>query len=232
MSRLRPILLLLLLSLPALAGAADTPYNRVNLSEHASAQVQNDLMVATLFAQAEGRNTLRLAEQVNRQVREAVERAHATPGIEVHTQDYRTQPIYEKGHVRAWRVTQSIQLQTRDGKRLGKLLGQLQESLKLQSIGYQISEEQQRRYLDQVIRTALERFRKRADLIAQVMGKRHWRLVRLSVNNGGARPVPVMRAKMMAADVAFARKGAGPVSLESGTSRIEAQVNGEIELSN
>ena len=227
MSRLIRILPLLL-TLPLLANAAEPVYDRVSLSESASAEVQNDLMVATLFAQREGDDTLRLADAVNRAITQAVAQARQVPGVQVTTLDYRTQPIYHKGRITAWRVTQTIRLRSADSKRLGKLLGALQGRLQLQSVGYQISEKQHRRHIDEVIRKALARFRQRADLVAQSLGKRHWRLVRLSVNDGGPRPVPVMRAKMMMAD---APMEAAPVALAPGTTRIRVSVSGEIELS-
>lgn len=223
------LFLLLILALPALADDTPPVYNRVTLSESASTEVQNDLMVATLLSQHEGRNATRLADQVNRETGAAIRIARATPGIEVRTQAYRTQPIYEKQRIKGWRVSQSIRLESRDSEVLGELLGRLQDSLKLQSVGYQVSPEQRRRHVDEVIQSALERFSRRAQLIASGLGKPHWRLVRLAVDDGGGRPVPVMRAEMMMADAPMAR-AAAPVPLEAGTARIDVRVSGEIEL--
>ncbi len=225
----RPLLLLLLF-LPALPVLADTPpaYNRVTLSENASTEVHNDQMVAVLFSQYEGHDATRLAAQVNRDISEAIGVAKKTPGIEVSTQSYRTSPIYDKRRIKGWRVFQSIRLKSTDSGRLGKLLGDLQKRLKLQSLGYQVSPAQRRRHLDGLIRTAVDRFSRRAQMIAESLGRKHWRLVRLSINDGGSRPVPVMRAGMMA-DMAMEK--AAPVSIEAGTARLDVSVNGEIELS-
>ncbi len=225
----RPLLLLLLF-LPALPVLADTPpaYNRVTLSENASTEVHNDQMIAVLFSQYEGHDATRLAAQVNRDISEAIGVAKKTPGIEVSTQSYRTSPIYDKRRIKGWRVFQSIRLKSTDSGRLGKLLGDLQKRLKLQSLGYQVSPAQRRRHLDGLIRTAVDRFRRRAQMIAESLGRKHWRLVRLSVNDGGSWPVPVMRAGMMA-DMAMEK--AAPVSIEAGTARLDVSVNGEIELS-
>lgn len=225
----RPIwLMLLLLSLPVLT-FADTPtFDRVSLSENASTEVQNDQMVAVLFAEYEGRDATPLADRVNRDIADALGLAGKTPGIEVRTQDYQTRPVYDKeGKIRAWRVRQSIRLQSTEGKALGDLLGTLQERLKLQSVAYQVSPQQRRKHIDAVIQTALKRFQERAQLVADAFGRPHWRLVRLSINDGGPRPVPLMRANLMSE---AAMKGAAPVPLEAGTATLEVSVNGEIEL--
>lgn len=224
-----PWIVLLLSALPVFADTPAPTYNRVTLSESASTEVQNDQMVAVLFSQHEGRNATQLADEVNRDISKAIRIARNTPGIEVSTQSYRTNPIYDKRKIKGWRVFQSIRLKSTDSKVLGDLLGNLQQRLKLQSIGYQVSPQQRRRYIDGIIQTALKRFSKRARMIAESLGKQHWRLVRLSVNDSGNRPMPVMRAGMMA-DVAMAKEVA-PVSLEAGTARLNVSVSGEIELS-
>lgn len=220
---------LLILALPALAHETPPTYNRVTLSESASSEVANDLMTATLLSQHQGRQAARLADQVNREISAAIRLAQSTSGIEVRTQTYRTQPVYEKQRIKGWRVSQSIRLESRDSKVLGELLGRLQDSLKLQSVDYRVSSEQRRQHVDEVIQTALERFSRRAQLIASSFGRSRWRLVRLSVNDGGSGPVPVLEMKMMA-DAPMARTAA-PVPLEAGTARIQVRVSGEIELS-
>jgi predicted secreted protein len=227
----RPLWLLFILStLPALASADAVPtYDRVTLSEHASTEVQNDLMVAVLFAEYQGLNASPLAEKVNRDITAALSRARNTPGIEVSTRDYRTRPIYDKnGALKGWQVSQSVRLESTDGKVLGDLLGTLQQHLKLESIGYQVSPQQRREHIDSVIQVALKRFQERAQLVADAFGKSHWRLVRLTVNDGGPRPMPVVRARMMSE---AAVKSAPPVPVEAGTATLEVSVNGEIELS-
>ena len=219
--------LLLVLLLPAQA-AEPTPYDRVTLSEQASAEPENDLMVAQLFAQAEGDDATVLADRVNRAVAGALAVARRTPGVKVSTLAYRTQPIYEKNRIRGWRVSQDIRLESRDSQVLGKLIGELQSSrLRVRSLGYRLSEERRREHIDQVIRTALQRFDRRARLIAKTLGKSGYRVVRISVNENGGRPVPVRMAMMEAAPM---MKRVAPVAIEAGTARIDVTVSGEIEL--
>ncbi|BAN69862.1 SIMPL domain-containing protein [endosymbiont of unidentified scaly snail isolate Monju] len=212
---MRQSLLFLLLTLFTAGALAEAPpYNRVSLSEQASTELENDRMVAILFAQAEGHDTVAPAREVNRTVRQAVNKARQRPGIEVSTLNYRTQPVYEKGRIVRWRVTQQVRLESHEGQALGKLIGELQsDSLRVQSLGYRLSEEKRRQHIDEVIEQALQRFTHRAQRIAATLGRKGYRLVRLSVNEGRPGPTPV-RLDAMVADTPLARR-AGPVTIES-----------------
>jgi len=224
--------ILTLLALGSLA-RADTPaqheavYDRVSLSEEASTEIENDLMVAVLYSRHQGHQPARLAEQVNREIEQAIRLAKETPEIKVRTLNYNTQPVYDKGRITAWRVSQSLRLESTRSDVLGELLGQLQENLKLQSLSYEVSPQQRRKHIDTVIETALARFQERARLVSTALGRKGWRLVRLAVNDGSAPPVPIMRAEMFA-DMAMSKRQ--PVAIESGTSRLSVSVTGEIEL--
>ncbi len=227
---MRPSLLFLLLLLFAVDALAELPlYNRVSLSEAASTELENDRMVAILFAQAEGLDTVALAREVNRSVQQAVNKARQRPGIEVSTLNYRTQPVYEKGRIVRWRVTQQVRLESHDSQTLGKLIGALQSAtLRMQSLGYRLSEEKRRQHIDEVIGQALQRFTHRAQRITATLGKKGYRLVRLSVNEGRPGPVPI-RLEAMTADAPLARR-TGPVTIEAGSARLSVTVSGEIEL--
>ena len=67
----------------------------------------------------------------------------------------------------------------------------------------------------------------RAAQIADALGRRSYRLVRVTINDGQQRPVPMARAMLAeAADFSPA-----PARLEAGTQDLSVTVNGEIELS-
>ncbi len=208
---------------------ADAPqYNRVNLNESAQLEVDNDLLVAVLFAQAEGRDAAAPADQVNQTMDWAVNLAKSHPGVKVQTLGYRSNPISNKGNIRGWRVNQSLRLESRDSRELGDLIASLQEQLQVQSIGYQVSEEQRRQHLDGLTKQALTRFQARADHIAKSLGRKAYRLVRININDGHHSPMPVARGMMMEAS---SDSGVAPARIEAGTQTMTISINGEIELS-
>ena len=230
---MRPTLrlsLLVLLVCGLQAAYAETPpqYNRVSLNESARAEVENDLLVAVLFAQAEDRAAATPADTVNRAMDWAVSLAKSHPEVKVQTLGYRTQAIYNKSNIRGWRVSQSLRLESRDSRLLGDLIAQLQERLQVQSVAYEVSEEQRRANLDQLTAAALQRFQQRAAHVAGALGRDSYRIVRININDGHDGPVPIARGMMMeaAADTAVA-----PARIEAGTQQITVSINGEIELS-
>ena len=204
-------------------------YNRVNLNESAQTEVDNDLMIAVLTAQAEGRDATAPADEVNRQMDWAVAMARSLPEVKVQTLGYSTHAIYNKTKIRGWRVSQSLRLESRDSRVLGDLIANLQEQLRVQSLGYQVSDEQRRSHVGELTEAALARFQARAGAIAKAMGRSTYRLVQLHINDGRHAPMPVARGMMM--EAARADASVAPARIEAGTQTLSVSVNGEIELS-
>ncbi len=220
--------LLAILTLPvALAAEQQGPtHNLINFSVEASAEVDNDLLVAVLYAQREGSQPARLADEVNQAVNWGIAQAKATAGVKVQTQSYQTQPVYRSGKLTGWRVSQAIRLESREAAALSELVGKLQEQLAVQSLGFEVSDAARRAADEGLTTQALDSFTARAKLLTRQLGRSSYRLVRVNVNSaGGPVPRPMLRAMAMEADMA----AAAPV-LEAGTQRLAVSVDGTIEL--
>ena len=225
------LILALMLALFAGNGLAhpEAPqYNRVSLNESAQIEVENDLLVAVLFAQAEGKDSATPADQINRLMDWAVNLSKSHPEVKVQTLGYQSNAIYNKKSIRGWRVRQSLRLESRDSRVLGDLIAQLQQQLNVQSIGYQVSDKQRRKHLDDLTAEALARFQARAAHIAESLGRSGYRVVRLNINDSRHNPMPVARGMMMEAS---ADQRVAPARIEAGTQQMTISVNGEIELS-
>lgn len=225
---LRTLVMFCLLSGAVLAEPAPLPYDRVSLAVSAETEVENDVLVAVMTAQAEGREATGPADQVNRAMDWAIGVARKAAGVELQTLGYHSQPIYDKGEVRGWRVSQSLRLETTDARLLGDLVAQLQTQLHVQSISYRVSDQRQRGVTDELTDTALARFQTRASAVAKAMGRSSYRLVSLRINEGGLPPTPVLRAApMMEMDSA----AVAPARIDAGSQTLRVSVDGEIELS-
>lgn len=207
--------------------AESGPYNRVSFSAEAQMEVRQDLLVAVLSAQREGRQADRMANEVNQIIQRAVAQVKQHPRIKVRTLSYQTYPIHDKKNKSRWRVRQSLRLTSQDSQLLGSVLGQLQSELQLQSLDYRVSPAQQQAYQSTLTQAALKNFQQRAFEITRALGMQRYRLVELDVNGGGQGfvPRPLRREKML-----LASADAAPVTLEAGTQRLSIRVNGEIEL--
>ena len=224
---MRTFLILLLSCLPLAAFADSQPltYDRISFNEEASVEVDNDLLVAVMFIQREGRQADRPAEEVNRVMNQALSRAKQESGIKVQTLNYHTGAIYKKNEVRGWRVNHSLRLESRDSKKLGALIGELQSLLNVQSISYQVSEERRRQHMDALIEQALQRFQARAKLVSRSMGREGFRVVSLNINPGHTNNPVRFRSEGMMASMSKAAP-----CIEAGSQRLQVSVHGEIEL--
>ena len=72
---MKPLIFLLLVSFaaPSFAHEQVDHYDRVHLSAAAQARVENDIAIATFYAQEEGSDAADLANRVNTRINEAVE---------------------------------------------------------------------------------------------------------------------------------------------------------------
>jgi predicted secreted protein len=209
---------------PLLQANDDTLFDTVSLSANAEAEVDNDQVVAVLFAEREGPVPAPLADTVNREVDWALRQLRHQPKISSSTPAYRTQPLYQKGRITGWRVRQTLRLQSADADAMSEMLGELQSRLGLQSVGFLLSPQQRQATEEQLINRALERFSRRAALVARQLGRGGYRLVSMQVNTGGVRPVYAR------GDVLMAEAAVAPPRLEGGTSRVQVTVSGTIQL--
>jgi predicted secreted protein len=224
-----PLLLMTaIITAPALAHDTPLTYDRINLSASAGEEVENDTLVAMLYAQREGNDASQLAEQVNKLVKNAVSKAKRTDGVKVQTQGYNTNPIYRKQVLTGWRVRQSIRLESKDSAALSELIGDLQKELGVSNISYAVSPERRKEVEGKLISKGIAAFTQRAQQVTKDLGRQEYRLVEMHVSTSNAKYDPFRGGRGMVmmekADVA------APPTLEAGTRRVEVSVSGTIEM--
>lgn len=218
------ILLMLGLAAPLWANDDEDHYDRVTLSVERAMEVENELMQATLAIEIERSDPAELADEINRTMAAALQRAKMASGVTIESGPYRTYPVSKKSRLVAWRGSQNLMLESRDESLLATLVGELQQSLVVKSINFTLLDETRRGYEDQLIAEALAAFSKRAELVQQSLGASGYRIVQINLNNqsNAPRPMKMRRSAMMAE--------AAPVAVEPGSSRITVHASGVIEL--
>ena len=203
-------------------------YNQVSLDASATAEVDNDTMIVSMYAQQESHNAREASDKVNQKINWAIAEAKANPEIEIKTESYTTSPVYNKSQIVAWRVRQSITLKSKDMTGLSQLLGSLQRQVNLNSVGFDVSRESREQYTEQLIDEALAAFEKRAGQVAGKLKGGNYRIVNMNISTSGSqhnRPYMAMRA-MAAESVAY---DVAPQT-EGGKSNLTVRVSGTIEL--
>lgn len=218
--------------LPAQAqSSGETLYNVFNLTSEATAEIDNDLMIATLVVQQEDKDPAVLADKVNSTMAWAVDQLRPFKTLSIKTRDYQTYPRYDTSQVRrliGWRATQTLQLETEDFGAAGQAIQQLQEKLQVQGIRLMTKDATREKASDQLIGEALDAFKDRALLVQKNMGSAGYRVLDVNIQTGQSN-VPMLNARAEMADVMRSSVAAEPV-VEPGTSRVTVQVFGRVQL--
>jgi predicted secreted protein len=202
-------------------------YDRVDLSAAATAEIDNDLLIATVFAEVEDNDQEDAADSVNAAIAWAAERARDVPDIRIQTMNYSTRPLYANGRrIVGWSARQALRLESEDAEALSTLLGELQDRVAIQSINYDVSDAARNAAEEVLIAEALAQFNRRAELVAGELDRPGFRIVRLSIGTPFGGPV-----RMLQQEAVFATAARAAPELESGTQTIQVSVNGTIELS-
>jgi predicted secreted protein len=211
---IRPCLALFVTVFALAAPAQEIPpvYDRVDLNVSAERQVENDIMVAVVFAEVEANNQAAAADEVNQAIRFAADRARATAGIEQQTLRYTTRPVYANDRrIIGWVARQSLRLESTDAAALSTLLGELQTRVAIESLSSNLSKP---------ARDAVE-----DEVIAEEFDRDSYRLVHLNVGSYAAPRQEALFARAQLADAAVAAP-----AIEAGLQTVTVSVNGTIEL--
>jgi predicted secreted protein len=214
-----------LLGLTAAAQENPPLYDRIDLNVSAEREVENDVLVAVVYAEVEANNQANAADQVNQAIRFAADRARATDGIEQQTLRYTTRPVYANDRrIVGWVARQSLRLESMDAEALSTLLGELQTRVAIESMNSTLSKAARDAVEDEVIADAIAQFRRRAAQIAAEFDRDSYRLVHLSVGSYAApRLTEIRRDNFAAADVTAP-------TIEAGLQTVSVTVSGTIEL--
>ncbi len=196
---------------------------RASFQVEAVREVANDWATARMTVQAEGKQAAEVAAEVNRAMKQAMERAKRASGVEVRSGGYSTSPVYDDGQVVRWRARQVLVLESGDPDGLSRLIGELQsESLLLSGIDFSVRRETRQALEDELIGEALSRFRRRAKLVAEGLGAEQWSVDEVEV--GTTSPPVFQRERVMAF------KSATAPSFSPGTSEIRVTASGTVRL--
>lgn len=220
-------LTVLLLPLTAFSDDSDTHYDRIHLSVSSSAQLENDTMVATLYAEEEGDRASDLSDIVNKKIHWGLAIIKNSATIKYQTNAYSSNPVYNKNKIKGWRVRQSIRLESKDMALMSDVLGQLQQQLALQSMSFSVSPENKNERDAGLIDDALAAFETRANQVVKKLRRKSYKIVDLNISTSGSRNYrPQYQMKVMAVMADSATMPA----VSAGEQTISVTVSGSIEL--
>lgn len=208
-----------MLSAAAQAGAT------IDLAAEASRPAANDMVLAAVYAEANGANPAELAKKVNLKIAEALKVIKSKPAISVKSGQQSSFPIYNQAQkIVGWRMHAELLLESRDLVAVSEIIARLQQmKLAVSQLSQQPSPATRKQVEDESTRDAIRAFQSRAEVVAGVFGK-PYSIKQLSVQqSGGMAPMPMLRGSQMA-------MAADAAPIEAGESLISTTVSGQIEL--
>jgi predicted secreted protein len=227
MKPLHKLIALALLLPPAAAAlaaeSAHPRYNAVEFQAEAQREVQNDLLNATLYVELNDASAAALADAVNKRINEALRVAKDYKGVRVRSGNNQVFPVYSKSNaLQGWRGRAEIRIESKDFDAASVLIGKLQASMQLASLGFSVSPEARRAVHDELSVEAIRAFKARAEVLQAALAGRGYKLVRLNVATGYQGPQPRLA-------LAAAREATAP-NFESGVSLVTVVASGTIEV--
>lgn len=187
----------------------------LHLSESARVNVHPDELVASLKVSAASISAAEAQNRVNAIVAKTIEQAKATPGVAAATGNYQ---VWNSKQPEQWNAEQSVDLRSRDGAGLLRLVGVLQQQgLILARLGWRVAADTNRHARAEATKLALGGLRARAEEAAAVIGLRFgaFRDIRLDGTGALAGPLPRMALAAAAAPTAEADDVAVEASVEA-----------------
>ncbi|PID63987.1 MAG: hypothetical protein CSB44_00525 [Gammaproteobacteria bacterium] len=204
--------------------------NHFHLSASASIEVPNDLMTATLVYEAQGDDAAMLANEINENMRWALDIVKDESDIVAETRDYETWPIYDKSdeqRIVNWNAMQTLALESADFELMTDVIQQLQERLQVNRLKMSASDETRRAAVDDVMELALDAFKQRAERVRENLNASAWRFGNIHIDTSADQHQPEYYGAtnmMMSAASADIEAPA----LEAGNSTIAVTVSGNI----
>ncbi|WP_024695410.1 SIMPL domain-containing protein [Pseudomonas syringae] len=234
MFNLRPALTLFALAAAALSSlpamAEEARYNQISLRAEVNQEVQRDLMLVTLYTEAQDSDPAKLAAQITETLNKSLGQARQVKDVKISQGNRNSYPIYSDkgGKITGWRERAELRLESADFAALSKLTGELLGDLKMGGMDFSISPSTRKASEDTLLKDAVTAFKARAQLVTEALGGTGYKLVTLNLNTSGY-PQPYLRAPVMM--MKASREDATPTpDVEAGTSQVSVAADGVIEV--
>ncbi|MFI8374796.1 SIMPL domain-containing protein [Pseudomonas helleri] len=216
-------------SLPALAEGIN--YNQVSLRAEASQEVPRDLMIVTLYTEAQNSDSAKLAAEITTTMNNALNQAKQVKEVTLRQGSRNSFPIYDNKtqKITGWRERAELRLESTDFAALSKLTGELMQTLKLGNMQFTVANATRKTSEDALLKDAVNAFKARAQLATDALGGKGYKIVSLNLNSNGY-PQPYMRGAMMMKAAAPAMDSAPTPEIEAGTSEVSMSADGVIEV--
>jgi len=173
----------------------------VTLSASDQKKVTQDLLVASLRIENDGKDSRKVQDIINKAMKAAVDLAKAEPAIKVGTSGYTVYsydpnpsptPLSnaEARKRMVWKGSQTIDLQSKDSQKILDIVAKIQDmGFVMNGLNYMLSPELAEAQRDDLLVGALKKIQAKAQLVAKTLGKTGYEIGELTID-GSYMPQP------------------------------------------
>lgn len=207
--------------------------NVLGLSAQGSVKAPQDLLAITLIATKEGANGFIVQAELKKVLDQALAQTKLSEKgdlLKVRTGQFRVSPVYDSKELRIqnWRGTAQIVLEGSDFVRITTLAASI-ENMPVANVAFGLSPEARVKYETEAQRLAVADFQSRASVLAKQFGFNGYTIENVQVNSSQDMPVMPMAMARGGAMMSLS-KGAGPVPVEAGETKVTVMVNGSVQM--
>ncbi|GAB3626322.1 periplasmic or secreted protein [Pandoraea terrae] len=212
----------------AQAGEFHAPVAGVlSLDAQATADVPQDTVHITMFAEQQGSDPAAISAALNRKAADAVKIAKAQTDVDVQTGNVSLYPTSDRdGRISAWRGRTELLLKSKDFPAASRLASQLSGQMQIGGVSFSLSREAQRATQAKLTEQAIASFREQAQSNARAFGYGGYTIRQVQVGQNA----PIMPRQYMVMS-AMADKAAAPaMPLEGGKAQVTVTVSGSVQM--
>jgi predicted secreted protein len=228
-----------LLALPALAqDVVQLPdgHTALNISATEQVEVEQDMLVASLRIEEEGKDAKTVQKAINEAMAKAVELGKKYPSLRVETGRYHVRPDYRyiktddqnnKRVLDKWRGSQTLILKSQVATDVLDVTGEIQDmGFLMNNLNYQLSPKKYNETRDGLMEQTITALRARAMRVARALGKDDVDFVEINVDahSRAPRPVYARSAKMEMVAMSADSSMSAPVA-EAGETTVSMSIN-------
>ncbi len=211
--------------------AVPEPRNVAQLSARGAVEVQQDELILTLGASADGKDAANVQAQLRQVVDAALKVARSqaeAPQMEVRTGQFSLYPRNGRnGEITGWQGRAELVLQGRDFARITATAARIQ-GMPIANVGFGLSRSESERAEREAQSQAIEAFKARAATLTKAFGFAGYALREVSVSSQGQMPLP--RQRMMAMEAKMSSMADSTLPVEAGKSTVEVTVSGSVQM--
>ncbi len=202
---------------------------QLSVAATAYRDVVQDRVTVTLYAEQESPQPAAGQAQVSALLGPVLARLKARGELEVESDGYRTNPVWQQSRIVGWRTRGAIRVSGQPSEAFNRLVGELATQLNVESVAYWLSRPTQLAAERDLITEAVEAFRAKADAATKALGFRAYSVRAVSVDGvGPIRPEPM--PKVMMSRAAAAEAAPVPLPGAEGKTTVSVSVSGTVAL--